>query len=135
MATALASLITGRAVRADTAMTGELTLTGRVLPIGGLKEKALAAQRAGITRVLAPKLNQPDLQDFPPHLVRDIEFVWVDTIDRVMREALDPADGGAPRRKPRKKGGGAARAAAPKAPARPARRRRPPPADQPQSQL
>ena len=79
MATALASLVTGRPVRADTAMTGELTLTGRVLPIGGLKEKALAAQRAGITRVIAPKLNQPDLQDFPPHLVKDIEFVWVDT--------------------------------------------------------
>jgi ATP-dependent Lon protease len=135
MAMALASLITGRPVRADTAMTGELTLTGRVLPIGGLKEKALAAQRAGITRVLAPKLNQPDLQDFPPHLIRDIEFVWVDTIDRVMREALEPADGAAPRKKPRKKGGGAARAAAPKAPARPVRRRRPPPADRPQSQL
>jgi ATP-dependent Lon protease len=135
MATALASLITGRPVRADTAMTGELTLTGRVLPIGGLKEKALAAQRAGITRVLAPKLNQPDLQDFPPHLVRDIEFVWADTIDRVMREALEQADGAEPRKRPRKKGGGAARAGAAKAPPRPAGRKRPPQADQPQSQL
>ena len=65
MATALASLVTGRPVRADTAMTGEITLTGRVLPIGGLKEKALAAQRAEITRVIAPKRNEPDLEEFP----------------------------------------------------------------------
>jgi ATP-dependent Lon protease len=133
MATALASLVTGRPVRADTAMTGELTLTGRVLPIGGLKEKALAAQRAGITRVIAPKLNQPDLQDFPPHLVKDIDFVWVDTIDRVMREALEPTGDPPPRRKSSAKGG--ARPSAPAAAPRPSRRRRPPSSDQPQSQL
>ena len=88
MATALASLITGRPVRADTAMTGEITLTGQVLPIGGLKEKALAAQRAGITRVIAPKLNEPDVEDFPEHLRKDIEFVFVDTIDEVLDVAL-----------------------------------------------
>ena len=76
MATALMSLVTGRPVRDDTAMTGEITLTGQVLPIGGLKEKALAAQRAGITRVIAPRRNEPDLEDIPEHLRADLEFVW-----------------------------------------------------------
>ncbi len=68
MATALASLITGRPVRSDTAMTGEITLTGQVLPIGGLKEKALAAQRAEISRVIVPRRNEPDVDDLPPNL-------------------------------------------------------------------
>jgi ATP-dependent Lon protease len=89
MATALYSLFTERAVRSDTAMTGEITLTGKVLPIGGLKEKALAAQRAGIKRVIAPKLNQPDTEDFPPNLLKHVEFIWVDTIEKVLREALE----------------------------------------------
>ena len=89
MATALYSLFTARPVRADTAMTGEITLTGKVLPIGGLKEKALAAQRAGIGRVIAPKLNKPDAEEFPPNLLRDVEFVWVDSIEKVLREALE----------------------------------------------
>jgi ATP-dependent Lon protease len=89
MATALVSLFTGRPVRADTAMTGEITLTGKVLPIGGLKEKALAAQRAGIKRVIAPKLNRPDSEDFPPNLLKAVEFVWVDSIEKVLREALE----------------------------------------------
>ncbi len=71
MATALASLVSGRPVRADTAMTGEITLTGQVLPIGGLREKALAAQRAGITRVIAPRRNEPDADDFPPNLLKE----------------------------------------------------------------
>jgi ATP-dependent Lon protease len=94
MATALMSLVTGRPVRDDTAMTGEITLTGQVLPIGGLKEKALAAQRAGITRVIAPRRNEPDLEDFPEHLVRDLDFVWVSEVDEVLAEALEaPADG------------------------------------------
>ena len=70
MATALMSLVSGRPVRDDIAMTGEITLTGQVLPIGGLKEKALAAQRAGITRVIAPRRNEPDLEDIPEHLRR-----------------------------------------------------------------
>jgi ATP-dependent Lon protease len=90
MATALASLISGRRVREDTAMTGELTLTGQVLPIGGLKEKALAAQDAGLERVIAPKLNQQDVEDFPPHLLADIEFIWVERIDQVLDQALEP---------------------------------------------
>jgi ATP-dependent Lon protease len=89
IATALVSLVTERPVRADTAMTGELTLTGQVLPIGGLKEKALAAQRAGIGRVVAPKLNEPDVDEIPAHLRKDIEFVFVDSIDKVLREALE----------------------------------------------
>jgi ATP-dependent Lon protease len=98
MVTALVSLVTGRPVRSDTAMTGEVTLTGQVLPIGGLKEKSLAAQRAGITRVIAPKLNEGDLDEFPAHLLDDIEFVFVDSVDRVLDAALEPlrdADGNA----------------------------------------
>jgi ATP-dependent Lon protease len=93
MATALASLIAGRKVREDTAMTGELTLTGQVLPIGGLKEKALAAQDAGLERVIAPKLNEPEVEDFPKHLLEDIEFIWVDRIDQVLAQALEPEAG------------------------------------------
>jgi ATP-dependent Lon protease len=94
MATALASLISGRAVRDDTAMTGELTLTGQVLPIGGLKEKALAAQAAGIERVIAPRLNQQDTEDIPAHLRKELEFVFVDRIEDALKEALveDSAD-------------------------------------------
>ncbi len=87
--TALASLVTGVPVRSDTAMTGEITLAGHVLPIGGLKEKALAAQRVGVTRVIAPKLNEPDLEDFPPSLLGDVEFIFVDSIDRVLGEAFE----------------------------------------------
>jgi ATP-dependent Lon protease len=90
MATALASLLSGRHVRDDTAMTGELTLTGQVLPIGGLKEKALAAQAAGIERVIAPKLNRADIEDIPKHLLRDLEFIWVDRIEDVLDSALEP---------------------------------------------
>jgi ATP-dependent Lon protease len=88
MATALMSLVSGRPVRADVAMTGELTLTGQVLPIGGLKEKALAAQRAGIHRILAPRRNEGDLEDIPEHLRKDLEFVWVGEIGEVFDAAL-----------------------------------------------
>jgi len=106
MATALVSLVTGRPVRSDTAMTGEITLSGKVLPIGGLKEKALAAQRAQIARVIAPKLNKPDLEDIPPHLRRDLDFVFVDTVDKVLDEALEE------RPAPRRRRGAARRPAA-----------------------
>jgi ATP-dependent Lon protease len=88
MATALMSLVTERPVRDDLAMTGELTLTGQVLPIGGLKEKALAAQRAGINRVLAPRRNEGDLEDIPEHLRKDIDFVWVGEVEEVFDAAL-----------------------------------------------
>jgi ATP-dependent Lon protease len=94
MATALTSLVYGRPVRDDTAMTGEITLTGQVLPIGGLKEKALAAQRAGIVRVIAPRRNEPDLEDIPEHLRRDLEFVWAGEVEEVLEAALErPRDG------------------------------------------
>ena len=89
MATALMSLVTDCRVRDDTAMTGELTLTGLVLPIGGLKEKALAAQRAGVRRVLAPRRNEADLEDFPDHLRKGMEFVWVGEVGEVFKAALD----------------------------------------------
>jgi ATP-dependent Lon protease len=88
MATALMSLVTGRPVRDDVAMTGELTLTGQVLPIGGLKEKALAAQRAGVKRVLAPSRNEADLEDIPEQLRKGMDFVWVQEIGDVFEAAL-----------------------------------------------
>ena len=89
MATALASRLTGRAARADTAMTGEITLTGQVLPIGGLKEKALAAQRAGINRLIIPRRNEADIDDVPEHLRKRMKFVLVDSVDEVLDAALE----------------------------------------------
>jgi ATP-dependent Lon protease len=89
MATALMSLVTGKHVRADTAMTGEITLTGQVLPIGGLKEKSLAAQGLGIKRVIAPQRNEADLEDFPNVLLEDLEFLWVERVDQVFERALE----------------------------------------------
>jgi ATP-dependent Lon protease len=98
MATALMSLVSGRPVRDDTAMTGELTLTGQVLPIGGLKEKALAAQRAGVRRILAPARNEPDLEDIPEPLREGMDFVWVDEIGDVFDAALQNGRRGYARR-------------------------------------
>jgi ATP-dependent Lon protease len=88
MATAIASCATGRPVRADVAMTGEITLTGMVLPIGGLKEKALAAQRAGIRRIVIPRRNEPDIDDIPEVLRRKMTFMPVDHVDEVLEIAL-----------------------------------------------
>jgi ATP-dependent Lon protease len=88
MATALASLLSGRPVRSDVAMTGEITLTGQVLPIGGLKEKALAAQRNGIRTVIAPKLNEQDVDEIPEHLRKDLEFRFVSTVEEALETAL-----------------------------------------------
>ncbi|HEV2724400.1 MAG TPA: endopeptidase La, partial [Thermoleophilaceae bacterium] len=99
MATALASLVSRRPVRSDTAMTGEITLTGLVLPIGGLKEKSLAAQRAEIKRVIAPRRNEDDLEDFPPNLLKEMEFVFVDSVDEVFATALEPPGGLSSRRR------------------------------------
>jgi ATP-dependent Lon protease len=90
IATALASLLTARAVRSDVAMTGEITLTGQVLPIGGLKEKALAAQRYGIKCVIAPALNEQDVDELPEHLRRDLKLVFVSEIGEVLAAALEP---------------------------------------------
>jgi ATP-dependent Lon protease len=89
--TALVSLITRHPVRDDVAMTGEVTLTGQVLPIGGLKEKALAAQRNKIRTVIAPSLNEIDIDEIPEHLRRDLEFVFVDDVAEVLETALGPA--------------------------------------------
>jgi ATP-dependent Lon protease len=88
IATALASLLSGRPVRADVAMTGEITLTGQVLPIGGLKEKALAAQRNGIKCVIAPAFNEQDVDEIPEHLRRDLRFHFVAEIGEVLALAL-----------------------------------------------
>ena len=88
MVTALASLLSNRPVRSDVAMTGEITLTGQVLPIGGLKEKALAAQRNKIRCVIAPALNEQDADEIPEHLRKDLEFHFVSTIDEVLEIAL-----------------------------------------------
>jgi ATP-dependent Lon protease len=88
MATAIASRVTCRPVRSDTAMTGEITLTGKVLPIGGLKEKALAAQRAGINRLIIPRRNEPDIDDIPGHLRKRMKFIPVDSVDEVLEAAL-----------------------------------------------
>jgi ATP-dependent Lon protease len=89
MVTALVSLVTRRCVRDDVAMTGEVTLTGQVLPIGGLKEKALAAQRAGIRTIICPALNEGDVEDIPEHLRRKLTFHFVDTVDQVLELALE----------------------------------------------
>jgi ATP-dependent Lon protease len=95
MATALASLISNKPVSSDVAMTGEMTLTGQVLPIGGLKEKALAAQRAGIKRVIVPDRNEGEVTEIPEHERDDLEFVYVDRIEKALEAAMD---GAGPRR-------------------------------------
>jgi ATP-dependent Lon protease len=92
---ALVSALTGRPVKADVAMTGEITLNGLVLPVGGIKEKVLAARRAGIQTVILPRKNEHDLAKIPDELRRDMTFVLADTIDDVLRVALTP-DGESP---------------------------------------
>jgi len=88
MATAIASLVTGTPVSSEVAMTGEVTLTGQVLPIGGLKEKTLAAQRAGITTVIMPSRNEADLEDVPEELRKGMTFVPVDRVEEVWEAAM-----------------------------------------------
>lgn len=88
MATALASVLTGIPVRNDVAMTGEITLRGRVLPIGGLKEKSLAAYRAGIKTLIIPKENEKDLEEIPAHVLSQFRVVCVETIEQVLENAL-----------------------------------------------
>jgi len=96
MFTALASLFSNTPVRADVAMTGEITLRGLVLPIGGLKEKSLAALRAGISTVIIPKLNEKDLVDVPEEAKQKLKFVPVESVDEVLRVALEKKDDGVP---------------------------------------
>jgi ATP-dependent Lon protease len=88
IATALASLATGRPVRREVGMTGEVTLRGQVLPIGGVKEKVLAAHRAGLKTVILPKRNQPDLEDVPDDVRRDLGFVYAEDMRQVLGAAL-----------------------------------------------
>ena len=90
IATALASVLTGRPVNKNIAMTGEVTLRGRVLPIGGLKEKTLAAKRMGIKTVIIPKRNKKDLEEIPRYIKKDMEFVFAETMDQVLKTALRP---------------------------------------------
>ena len=89
MATAIASLVREQPVSDDVGMTGEITLTGQVLPIGGIREKSLAAQRAGLKRVIMPRENEPDLAELPAETKRELEFVLVDTIDEVFEAAFN----------------------------------------------
>jgi ATP-dependent Lon protease len=89
--TALASLATRRPVRSDVAMTGEITLRGKVLPVGGIKEKVLAAHRAGIRTVILPSRNERDVEDVPEEVRRDLQFLFVDDAEEVLRQALTPA--------------------------------------------
>ncbi|HYH62440.1 MAG TPA: endopeptidase La, partial [Solirubrobacterales bacterium] len=88
MTVALTSLVTGEPVASDVAMTGEVTLTGQVLPVGGLKEKSLAAQRAGIKRVIVPSRNEGEIAEIPEHELGDLEFVYVDRIEEALEAAI-----------------------------------------------
>jgi len=88
IATAIASALLKRPIRGDLAMTGEITLRGRILPIGGLKEKLLAAHRGNIRTVVIPKENEKDLADVPPNIVKALEIVFVDHMDEVMEVSL-----------------------------------------------
>jgi ATP-dependent Lon protease len=93
MTTALASMLTGRPVRATVGMTGEVTLQGRVLPIGGVKQKVLAAHRAGLREVILPKRNEGDLEDVPEQVRNEMNFHLAETVDQVLAVALEPLDG------------------------------------------
>ena len=88
--TALVSMATGRQVRSDVGMTGEVTLNGRVLPIGGVKQKLLAAQRAGVTTVFIPKRNEPDLDDVPAEVLEALTVHPVSDVAQILAQALEP---------------------------------------------
>lgn len=90
MATALASVYEGKAIRSDTAMTGEISLSGLVLPVGGIKEKVLAAHRAGITRIILPKANEKDLKDVPQEVRDELTFILAERIEEVLPAAFNP---------------------------------------------
>jgi ATP-dependent Lon protease len=96
MATALASLFTGRPVRRNVAMTGEITLRGQVLPVGGIKDKVLAAHRARLDTVILPARNEPDLEDVPEDVRNSMTFVFVDDVNAVLEAALMPSMGNEP---------------------------------------
>ena len=83
----LASALTGKPIRKEVGMTGEITLRGRVLPIGGLKEKSLGAHRAGFTTIICPKENEKDLDDIPESVRNELEFIFVSHVDEVLEQA------------------------------------------------
>jgi ATP-dependent Lon protease len=87
---ALVSLMTDRTVRHDTAMTGEISLRGLVLPVGGIKEKVVAAHRAGIKRVMLPARNRKDFEDIPEEARRELEFIWLERVDDAVAAGLEP---------------------------------------------
>lgn len=89
---ALASLLTGRTIRSDTAMTGEISLRGLVLPVGGIKEKVVAAAAAGITRVMLPARNRRDFDDIPEDVRKTLQFVWLEKVEDAVEQALSPAE-------------------------------------------
>jgi ATP-dependent Lon protease len=89
---ALVSLLSGRSVRSDTAMTGEISLRGLVLPVGGIKEKVVAAARSGITRVLLPARNRRDVSDIPEDVRNRIEIVWIERVDQAIAAAFVKSD-------------------------------------------
>ena len=93
MATALISLATGRAVRRDVGMTGEITLRGQVLPIGGVKEKVLAAHRAGLKTIILPRRNEKDLEDVPQEIRDEMKFIFANRVDEVVSAALVASNG------------------------------------------
>ena len=88
MCTSMVSALTNTPVRRDLAMTGEITLRGKVLPVGGIKEKVIAAHRAGVKKVLLPRENMKDIDELPQNVRHDLEFRAIDTIDEVLEEAL-----------------------------------------------
>ena len=96
MFTALVSLLTGRTVRSDTAMTGEISLRGLVLPVGGIKEKVIAAVSAGLSMVVLPERNRKDYEDIPDAARNALRFVWAERVEDVIGTALEAAPAAAP---------------------------------------
>ena len=105
MATAMLSAFVGKKVRRDLAMTGEITLRGNVLPVGGIKEKVLAARRAKIRRVVIPAANSRNLEDIPASLRKDLEFLPVESVEQVFAHALVGFEAGSGKRPPRRPSG------------------------------
>ncbi len=103
MLTALASLLTGRTVRPNIAMTGEITLRGQVMPVGGIKDKVLAAHRMGLDTIILPRKNQPDVDDVPVEARKKLKFIFVDRMDEVVKAALLPLGGVSTEKKSRSK--------------------------------
>ncbi|MGH3080979.1 MAG: S16 family serine protease, partial [Gaiellaceae bacterium] len=110
MVTAIVSLVSGQPVSEQVAMTGEVTLSGQVLGIGGVRDKVLAAQRAGVQKIVLPKENEPDLEELPSETKKELEFVLADHVDDVLAAAFD---GASPVSKPRRVGSPERKAAAP----------------------